>query len=445
MRSLSDIQKQTLKLIDQSEKILCVTTPQDRGDGAMAALAAQQWLSQLGKTAKAVFPGSMPGNFDFLAGLENLNSEFSREGNLVISVTDSPDTDKLNYHMDEDGKLKIILPVNQENVSLVQEKEKYDLILCFGVDSLDELGDMYRKRIDFFQETPLINIGVSPENDCFAKINLVDRTGSSVCGVLYDLMVAHDSKISADLATILLTGIITSNDSFLSENTTASAFAIASQLQEAGAEQSAIIENLYKKKSLKTLKLWGQVFARLEFDTFHRICRSTLQKTDFEMLDATPEQIENLTRDILRFVSESDVFVLFYEFEGVIGVQLRTSEPTFDWAQIAGEHPYKMAEGGINMEFSDVYLADTEKMVFAALVDYQNKNRGLDADTAPRFLRCGPEKLIDQSSPVQAIPVVAEAPANIPFEAPMQPHESTGQMPETDAKKDWIKKNFPAN
>jgi len=426
---MNETQAQAQALIEKSQKICCITPKHSGGDGVMAVLAMQQWLVGMGKSVKAVFPGEIPENYNFLAHKEVITPEFSRQGNLVISVAGQ---ENLNYEINAAGE--IVLPVDQKDVKMRQEQEKYDLILCFEVSQLSDLGAIYTDQIDFFQQTPLVNIGTDPRNDNYAKFNLVDPSKSSVSEMCYELM--KDTEMSADLATTLLTGIIAGSESFLSENTTASAFAVASKLQLLGANQSDIIENLYKKKSLKTLKLWGQIFSRLEFDVNHRIARSTLQKTDFEMLEATPKEIENLTRDILRFVDGSDVFVLFYEFGEVIHAQLRSAQNNIDWSKIT-QH-YTKVPGGVDVEFTGQYLADVEKKIFTSLIAMQTEGLNLEADLSVKFQNCTMQGVEQMVIPDEVKISTPQAPENIPFEAPFQPHENAGNG-------DWLKKNFPRN
>jgi len=449
MRTLSAIQTQTLNLVTQAEKILCDTTKNARGDGLMSILAAKNWLEEMGKTVKAVFPDAIPGNFEFIDGVTTIEDEFSRQGNVVISVTKGTKDGELDYSVGKNGEVNIVLPVKKEAVALRQEDEKYDLILCFGVDRLTDLGGIYSEHIDFFQNTPLVNISANA-GDAFAKFNLTDPTKSGATELLYDLIMAQGSAIDEELATILLTGVIASSESFLGEGTTASAFLTASQLQAAGATQSDIIENLYKKKSLKTLKLWGQVFSRLEFDQTHRVCYSTLHKTDFSMIEATPDQIENLTRDILRFVDGSDFFALFYEFDGVIEAQVRTSSPSVDWEQALRTKDFMLTHGGADLRFTDRHLAEVEQDITSQLCAYQITNKGINRAAVTTYKDCRPEGEKAVENVLADEVIVPKAPEIIPFEAPFQPNESTGEIPEqtkpsNDGKKGWIKKSFPRN
>lgn len=451
MRTLPESKKQTLNLIAQAQKILCVTTSTSEGDGTMALLGLQQWLVGQGKQAKAIFPGEVAPNLDFINGLEVLESTFSRQGNVVISVAGGTDKEVLDYVVGEDGAMRITLPVDKQAISLQQEEEKYDLILCLEVSDLADLGTIYTDHIDFFQTTPLVNIATDAANQFYAKVNLVDPTKSGVSEIIYDLMADQGVEITSDMATTLLTGVVAGSESFLGNHTTASAFATASKLQSLGARQSDIIENLYKKKSLKTLKLWGQVFSRLEFDQTHRICTSVLHKTDFQMLEATPDNIENLTRDILRFVDGSDFFALFYEFGGRVQVQLRTNDPSVDWPEFVGDSKFTNVPGGIDLSATGIHLADIEKEVTTRLESYQIQTKGIDPNAATKYRDCRPSN-INASEQVEEVPmpVTPKAPESIPFEAPFQPHENTGETAGKGAKPDkkekgWLKKSFPAN
>ena len=139
--------------------------------------------------------------------------------------------------------------------------------------------------------------------------------------------------------------------------------------------------------------------------------------------------------------------MLAYEYDGNVSVQLRTNGGHFVWTEIVGDMAFEIVEGGIDIQYVSGHLADVEKEIFTALVAYQARAKNISQDTAGVFKECAPADLaeVSEKEEIPVVEVEPKAPVNIPFEAPLQPHESTGQLPSADQKKDWIKKNFPKN
>ena len=87
--------------------------------------------------------------------------------------------------------------------------------------------------------------------------------------------------IDEDIATLLLTGIITDTGSFQNANTTPKSFAVAAQLISYGARQQEIIQHIYKTKQLSQLKLWGRILSKIQTDDSHKIVWSVVTQQDF--------------------------------------------------------------------------------------------------------------------------------------------------------------------
>jgi nanoRNase/pAp phosphatase (c-di-AMP/oligoRNAs hydrolase) len=75
----------------------------------------------------------------------------------------------------------------------------------------------------------------------FGNVNVVDASKSSVAELVYDFFKHNNWKITKEVATCLLTGIITDTGSFRHSNTQASTFKAAGEL----------LKNLKEKISLK--------------------------------------------------------------------------------------------------------------------------------------------------------------------------------------------------
>ena len=126
-----------------------------------------------------------------------------------------------------------------------------DLIIALEAHSLEDLGGLYEHNADLFFETPKINIDNNPENEYFGAVNLVDVTATSVAEILTGLLQEYEAQLlDEDIATCLLTGIISKTQSFQDVQTTPRAFLKASELVSLGGRQQDYKKYLQDKAAV---------------------------------------------------------------------------------------------------------------------------------------------------------------------------------------------------
>jgi nanoRNase/pAp phosphatase (c-di-AMP/oligoRNAs hydrolase) len=134
--------------------------------------------------------------------------------------------------------------------------------------------------------------------------------------------------IDEDIATALLTGIITKTNSFQHARTTPSAFAAASRLITQGARQQEIVKNIFKTKPLPLLKIWGRALARLKTVEDRAAAYSVLAKADFEKSEAAPELLPLVLQEFVEHVSSFKlVAVLAESGENEIKIMIALHKP----------------------------------------------------------------------------------------------------------------------
>src|SRR5690606_38573882 len=131
------------------------------------------------------------------------------------------------------------------NVSFSHGPNKYDLLITVDTAALQQLGRFYFDNVPLFSEIPVINIDHHPSNDRFGRLNYVDVMSSSttemIQGLLEELEEKHSLElIDAEVATLLMAGIITDTGSFQHSNTTPRSFSNAAKLIRRGARQQEI-------------------------------------------------------------------------------------------------------------------------------------------------------------------------------------------------------------
>lgn len=317
--SLSQSQ-QIFELINKSKKVLITFKKNHSGDAVTSALAIYLLMKKLNKQAEIVCQDFIiQNNYAFLPSIDQINPEITCLRQFIISL-DVKENKVKNFSYDvKDDKLNIYISpekgyFEEDKVKYSSGQFKYDLIITLDTDDLEALGQAYDKNNDFFFNTPIINIDHTPENEHYGQINHVELTKTSTAEIIFDLIEEYDMNLlDENIATCLLTGLISKTKSFRIPSVTPRALNIASQLILNGADRDLIIQNLYRTKSINTLKLWGKVLARLKMDPAKNIAWSYLQQKDFIDLNLQDPNLTEVIDELITSAPEAEIIVLFYE------------------------------------------------------------------------------------------------------------------------------------
>ncbi|MBI3231554.1 MAG: bifunctional oligoribonuclease/PAP phosphatase NrnA [Candidatus Doudnabacteria bacterium] len=288
-------------LIDQSQRILLTMHERMDGDDGGSVLALAKHLESKGKNVTCAIRQGVPQALRFLPGSHKILDDITHE--------------------------------------------KFDLIIACGCSNRKRCGSEKIMSLG----APLINIDHHPDNENFGKINIVDPNKSSVAELVYDMFQHHKWPIDKDIATCLLTGIVTDTGSFMHSNTQNSTLMAAGELLKKGARLQSILENTYKNKTPKTLKAWGQALSNLHYDQNRKIIYSVIDQQDLASLGALPKNAFEGLAETLNTYPEAK-FAMFLKQDGeVIKGSLRTNSlknsDVSVLAKIFGGGGHRMAAG----------------------------------------------------------------------------------------------------
>lgn len=147
-----------------------------------------------------------------------------------------------------------------------QDVDDGDIDAVIALDSSDpsRMGDIYKPGR--YSELPLIVIDHHITNVKFGTINWVEPRACAAAEIIYYLVQAMDVPLDTDLATCILTGMVTDTRGFRTNSTTAQAMNIASTLMAAGASLNEITERTLNSRSYALIKLWGQALDSIELN-----------------------------------------------------------------------------------------------------------------------------------------------------------------------------------
>ena len=285
-----------LEEIKKAETIVVLTHESPDGDAVSSSLAVMHGISQLGKEVDVVI------------------SEYSRDFKFL------PGSEKIL----QKGKI-----------------ENYDLAIA--VDCTD-LKRLVGAKEYFETAKTTIEIDHHSVNAMFAGYNYVDPVAPSCCQVLIAMFEYYGVEITKELATCILTGIITDTGGFQWGGVSPETFEFAAELLRKGAKLKEICRIALRKKSKAHCELEKLIYNRMEYFENGKIALAYLTLDDYNNLNTEMGDDEGLV-EMLRDIEGVEVAVLLKEKEGANGYKcsLRSHE-TIKVSDIAlllggGGHP----------------------------------------------------------------------------------------------------------
>lgn len=244
------------EFLAQPRKIVITTHHKPDGDAIGSSLGLYNYLIQLGHHAKVITPTDYPEFFNWMPGNEE-----------VIIYT---------------GHL-------EESARLVAEAE---LIFCLDFNALsriNELGELVRASAAY---KVMIDHHLEPEDfDDYRHWNI---NACAAAQLVYEFIADElndKSKINADVATCLYTGIMTDSGSFRLPNTTSAVHRMVADLIDAGAVNWRIHELVYNSASESRLRFLGHCLSN-KLEVLHEyhtaiisVSREELKKYDINTGD----------------------------------------------------------------------------------------------------------------------------------------------------------------
>jgi phosphoesterase RecJ-like protein len=240
--------------------------------------------------------------------------------------------------------------------------EEYDLGVVLDLDAMERLG---RMEPFFGRCKRLVVIDHHIPHDAPGDLRIVNSDAPATAVILTRLFQAIGAEITSDMATCLLTGIVTDTGSFRFRNTTPDALSISAFLLEQGGDLNQISEEVFQSKPLSSAKLLGNVLNTMKLACDDRLAWSSLSYEDFTRTGAKDEDTEGFVNEML-FITSVQIAILLREPKpGRVRVSIR-SRGNYDVAEAArdfGGGGHKNAAGCV----FDLPLKEVEEVLVRRL------------------------------------------------------------------------------
>jgi phosphoesterase RecJ-like protein len=161
-------------------------------------------------------------------------------------------------------------------------------------------------------------------NARFGAVNYVIETECSTGTCVLRLLKAMEAKITPEIATCLLTTILTDTGGFMHSNTTADVLRMSAELIDLGADRATIVDEIYANKRFAATKVIGAALASARLEKNGRYIWSVVDDALLAANSADGEDTEEIVQH-LRAVEGVDVAALFKNYDNDLRVSLRSN------------------------------------------------------------------------------------------------------------------------
>lgn len=169
----------------------------------------------------------------------------------------------------------------------------YQAFVAVDCSSDNVFSDLYPT---FKRHQVTFNIDHHVSNAKYAKFNLV-KDYASCAEVVYEIIKELGVEIDREIATSLLTGIVTDTGAFYHSNVTPETLVVASELKKAGANLNEIIRLNFKEQPKERASLYAKVISKMRYRLDGKVGILVITKSDIEEANA----VENMTEGFIDY------------------------------------------------------------------------------------------------------------------------------------------------
>ena len=236
--------------IKDSSNILVTVSSNPSVDDLSAALGLTLLLNKMNKHATAVFSGAIPPAITFLDPEKTFENTVDSLRDFIIAL-DKEKADHLRYKVEGEVVKIFITPyrttISSDDLDFSQGDYNVELVLALGVKNQDSLDAALTAHGRILHDATVATIMADGQLSELGSIDWHDDNASSLSEMLVSLSEAlkvDKTLLDEQIATALLTGIVSATERFSNPKTSSRVMTMAAQLMAAGANQQLIAAEL---------------------------------------------------------------------------------------------------------------------------------------------------------------------------------------------------------
>lgn len=250
MASPASTKKQIVDSIKQASSILVTVSRNPSVDELSAALGLTIFLNKLDKHATAVFSGQVPPAITFLEPNKTFESTADSLRDFIIAL-DKEKADHLRYKVVDESVKIFITPyrtiITEDDLKFSQGDYNVELVIALNVENSDYLDAALSVHGKILHNAEVATVTAGHVKSELGTIDWHEDDSSGVSEMLVGLineLKTGKAGIDEQIATALLTGIVSATDRFGNEATSSRGMTVAATLMAAGANPQLIASKL---------------------------------------------------------------------------------------------------------------------------------------------------------------------------------------------------------
>lgn len=284
--------QEAMALIEPARRITLLAHERPDGDCLGSALGFAHILRAMGKICVPACADPASKTFDFLPGIETLQTTLG--------------------------------------------DERFDLVIALDAGELTRYGALYDHHRAFLDSTTILNIDHHISSQGCGQVNIIDPASAATAELLILFQQQAQLPLSKDAATCLLTEIITDTASFQHTSTTPRTMEVGAVLLRAGAVPETIIRPIFRTQPLAQVLFRALVIEKAQTTCNGQIIWSYANDEMLARAGATADMDDNFSA-VLRDIEGVQIAVLFksYGDPHTTRLSIRSAEP-YNAAEICG-------------------------------------------------------------------------------------------------------------
>ena len=271
--------------------------------------------------------------------LDNIKEEILKANNILILTHESPDGDAIGSSL---GMMHALKSLNK-NVEVVMKELPKTYAYLPGSDEIKlepaikindlvivlDCPDKNRTNKEYWNyiEDAKVRISIDhhSKNSMFADYNFVNPASPACCQILVNVFEYFGIEITKDIATCLLTGIITDTGGFRHSGITEETFEFAAEALSMGINVSKIYRQALMVVTKPRFELQKIAMERMEFLADGKISFTYITESDMKKVGMEPGDHEGIV-EMGRNIEGVEVSIFLYEKEDGYKASLRSND-----------------------------------------------------------------------------------------------------------------------
>jgi phosphoesterase RecJ-like protein len=294
-----------------------------------------------------------------IVGHVNPDSDAISSVGALIELMKRIDKKYLAYCQDKPADAYSFLP-HEEEILANKDFNLEDFNLIIAVDCGSKSRTFLDKEIDELKNKSdkvpfIIEFDHHPKVDDYADIEIRNPQASSTTEVLYYFFKINKLDFNKNIATSILSGILTDTANFLYSSTGKETVAISSEMLSFGAQFPKIVNRIWNNRSIQSIRLWSLALNNLQVNHKYKIAFTVLRHQEISEALKSDEYFDSdIFGEIAGFLSNmadvKAVMLLREQEPGFIKGSFRASAYSdgidlSDLAQILGGGGHAKAAG----------------------------------------------------------------------------------------------------